>query len=523
MTDSKPAGRSHGFGRRTFLERTAALGFAAAAMPFAGARAQEPKRGGELRLGMAETGPAESLNPATMSTAVDFNVTMGQLRNALVEIDAAGNAIPELATGWEPSADAAKWTFAIRDGVDFHDGKRMTAEDVIYSINYHRDDASQSAVKPLLAGIKEIRADGKNVVFELEAGNADFPYILSDYHMQIFPAGTQAGDFIKGIGTGGYVLESFEPGVQARTVRNSNYWKEGRAHFDSIHTIGINDAIARTTALQGRSIDVMNRPDLKMLGLLAQMPGIEVADAKSKRHFTLPMRTISDPYSNNDVRLALKYLVDREDLLNRILQGHGELGNDTPINSSYRYFNPDLPQTAYDPDKALFHLRKAGLENTTFQLHASNAPFAEALDVALLVSEHAKRAGVTIEVVRASDATFWDETWKQVGWTLGQWFGRPTEDMMFTLGYQTGGDWNETYWSNARFDELLLQARSELDDERRRAMYYEMQQIMHDEGGMIAPLFTNQATAHSDALGHGEVAGNAELDGLRIAERWWFK
>ena len=93
---------------------------------------------------------------------------------------------------------------------------------------------------------------------------------------------------------------------------------------------------------------------------------------------------------------------------------------------------------------------------------------------------------------------------------------------MFTIGYAKGAAWNETAWDNARFNELLVTARAETDEAKRAAMYAEMQQLVHDDGGALVLAFNNLVGAHSAKLAHGAVGSNADLDGLRLTERWWF-
>jgi peptide/nickel transport system substrate-binding protein len=217
--------------RREFIARVSALGLAAAVSPTllaTPARAAMPKKGGRLRLGVAGGSTTDSLDPALAEDAFMQNLGW-QLRNCLVEIDSKGNPIPELAESWESTPDASKWTFKLRKGVEFHNGKTVDSEDVVFSMNHHRGKDSKSAAKGIVDPIKDIKADGKDsVVFTLEGGNADFPFILSDYHLTIFPAGT-ANIKKDGTGTGGYILVSYEPGVRSLTKRNPNYWKEGRA------------------------------------------------------------------------------------------------------------------------------------------------------------------------------------------------------------------------------------------------------------------------------------------------------
>ena len=181
--------------RREFMTRTAALGLTAAISPalFSSTAQAAPKRGGRLRVGATGGNITDSMDPATLASTMPVFINY-QLRNGLVEIDRHGNAIPELAQSWESTPDAAQWIFKLRPGVEFHNGKTLDAGDVVDTFNYHRGPESKSASKSVLSAIKDIKADGKNtVVFTLEGGNADFPYIASDYHLTIFPAGTRGG------------------------------------------------------------------------------------------------------------------------------------------------------------------------------------------------------------------------------------------------------------------------------------------------------------------------------------------
>lgn len=513
----------HEWSRRDFLTRTSALGLTlAAASTLAGreAWAQRPKKGGRLRIGLAGGSTTDSLDPATITGLMMLSMSMGQLRNCLVEVDAQSNPIPELAESWEPSADASVWRFNLRQGVAFHNGKTLEAEDVIASFNHHRGKDSKSAAKSLLESVKSIKADGKKtVVFELTEGNADFPFITSDYHLTIQPAGA---DLSQGIGTGGYILQDFEPGVRALTKRNPNYWKEGRAHFDEIEMMVIADVNARTNALQTGEIDVMNRCELKTVHLLKRSPGIQVVQTNGTKHYTIPMHTDVKPFDHNDVRLALKHAIDRQALLKTILRGYGTLGNDHPIGRSQRYYARDLPQREYDPDKAKFHLKKAGLDRLTVQLSASDAAYEGAVDSAVLYKEHASPAGINIEVVREPKDGYWENVWLKKPFCMCYWSGRPTSDWMFTTTYAADAPWNDTHFKHDKFNELLKAARAELDDGKRRQMYADMQLIVRDEGGTVIPMFASDVFAASDKLGFGEVAGNWELDGGKIAERWWW-
>ena len=521
--------RMHGAGaltRRQFLTQVSALGAAGVVLPTAlmseAARAQTPKKGGRLRMGLVDAGAGDNLDPAKTVSRVEI-VTTQQLRNPLVDLDHESSPTNSLAESWEASPDAKTWRFNLRKDTEFHNGKTMDSTDVLYSLNYHLVEGSTSAAKTLLEPVSAIRADGKHaVVFELSGGNADFPYIVSDYHLQIVPDGTTGAEFEKGIGTGAYMLVENEPGTRILCKRNPNYWNENRGHFDEVETFGINDTSARTSALRTGKIDVMNEPDVKTVHLLAKEPGLATAEVIGTQHYTLPMDTTIAPFDNNDVRLAIKYAVDRVELVDKILRGHGLVGNDQPIGPANRYHDATLEQRVYDPDRAKHHLKKAGLDKLAVKLHTAEAAFTGAVDTALLFSGHAKAAGIDIEVVRVPDDGYWNEVWMHVPWCASIWFGRPTEDMMFSTAQAEGAAWNASRWSNARFNELLVQARAELDDAKRRGMYAEMQRITRDDCGEMVPMFSSVITAHSDKLAHGPVAGNAIMDGLRLPERWWF-
>ena len=525
LNELKRALASGRIGRREFLAQTTALGVTAAlstSLAAKAVRAATPKMGGVLRMGIGAGATSDSLDPATyLDNYMQF---VGfSLRNNLTEVGNSGQLEPELAESWEASADAAIWTFKLRKGVEFHNGKTLDADDVIASINHHRGEDSKSAAKALLEPVTDIKADGKNtVVITLKAGNADFPFIISDYHMGVMPAKDGKADWKSGIGTGGYSMQSYEPGVRTSLKRNPNYWKAGRGHFDGIEALVIADVAARTNALSTGEVDAMDRADIKTVHLLKRRKGIRIEETSGTAHFSIPMRTDTPPFDDNHLRLALKYAVDRDALLKLVLRGHGVVGNDHPIGRSNRYHANDLPQRTYDPDKAKFHLKKAGVSNLTLDLSAADAAFAGAVDAAVLYKEHAAKAGIEINVIREPNDGYWSNVWMKKPWCMCYWGGRPTEDWMFSTAYSDGAPWNDTFWKHDRFNKLLVAGRSELDDAKRREIYIEMQKIVSDEGGVIVPMFNNYVFAMSDKVQHDEMAANMDLDGMKGGERWWF-
>ena len=486
-------------------------------------RAQTPSRGGVLRLGIGDFDTGETLDPQVTETKFMQNLQW-QLRNNLIEIEAGGGLKPELATSWEPNAELTVWTFKLREGVEFHNGKTMDADDVVFSINLHRGEQSTSQIKALAAVITDVKATAPDeVTITLNGPNAGFPPVLALTGMYIVPADDT--DFDKGIGTGGYTLESFEPGVKSVVKRNPNYWKADSAHFDSVEMLAILDVNARTTALQTGQIDAMNAVDPTTAGLLAAMPGVDLIQTQGKVHYCFSMITTDPLFSDTRVRMAMKLAINRQDMVDKILGGYGSIANDQPISSAYEYYDANLEQHSYDPEQAKSLLKAAGAEGLTTTLHASNTPFTGAVEAAQLFSEHAAAAGITINVSREPEDGYWSNVWGKKPFFASRWSGRANEDLMLSLAFseEALGEYNATNWDNAEFNKALVAARSEKDDARRRELYAECQSLVSNEGGMIAPVFADFLDAKSSKVATGDaISGDWDLDGCKCAERWWF-
>lgn len=507
--------------RRGLLAGAAGLTAAGLILP-RGAFAQEAKRGGTVRIGHAGGATSDTLDPATFAAGPVVTAMLAVCNN-LVEIDAKGQAVPELAESYEPDAEAKLWTFRLRSDATFSDRRKVTAQDVIASFNHHRGADTKSGAKGSLEQVVDIRADGEGVViFELSAGNADFAYLTSDYHFVIMPAKADGTlDWQSQLGTGGYVVENFEPGVRISLKRRDDYWKKDRAWFDAAVLLTINDPTARQNALMTGEVDIINSPDLSTLHLLQRRPGLQLIEVTGTAHYTMPMFCDVAPFSDANVRRALKYAVNRQEILDKVLRGHGQIANDSPIAPANRYYAADLPQHAYDPDKAKFYLKQAGMEGLKLEISAADAASVGALDMVQLYQQSAKAAGIELAVKREPDDGYWSNVWLKKPFCVSYWNGRPTEDDMFSLVYAKGAEWNESHWSNERFNALLLQARAELDDGLRREMYHEMQGLVSEDGGTVIPIFVNYIDVTNDKIAHGEVASNRFLDGWKVVERWW--
>ncbi len=521
LTGQLIAGR---ISRREFLGRASALGVAAAAATSLAGKALQaagPKQGGRLKIALGGGATSDSFDPATYYETYMQTVGYG-LRNCLAEMNNNDELVPELAESWEPSADATTWTIKLRKGVEFHNGKTFDADDAIASIQHHLGPDSKSPAKAILSPIEDMKKDGSHgIIVSLKAGNVGFPALLTDYHVPMMPLVDGKLDTLSGVGTGAFSLKAFEPGQRAELVRNPNFWKAGQGHFDEVEVLSVIDVTARTNALVTGEVHAADRMDLKTLHLLKRNKNISIKETSGSQYYAYVMMVDKPPYDNLDVRLALKYAIDREEILAKLLYGHGYLGNDNPIGKTYAN-HAELPQRTYDLDKAKFHLKKAGHSELKVTIHAADAAFAGAIDAAVLYSEQARGAGIDLTVVRSPNDGYWTNVSRVEHWTATYWNPRVTEDMMFSTAFSSDAPWNETNWDNPRFNELLKQARVELDDKKRRDLYVEMQQLCTDDNGAIIPIFANYVFAASTEVQHGRLAASWDLDGVKCLERWWF-
>jgi len=484
----------------------------------------QPKAGGTLRVGKGHGSTADSLDPATWENGYTLSIAFG-CYNFLTEVGPDGSLLPELATEWEGSEAASVWTFKLREGIQFHNGAPFVAADVVASLSHHMGDDSESAAKVIVASITKMETpDDHTIIFTLDGGNADFPFILSDYHLPIGKPGDDGKvDWFTVNGTGGYTLESFDPGVRTVFQKQGNYWKEGRAHFDTIELLAITDPTARTNALLSGQVDVIDRVDVKTASLFDAAPNIALQSIAGTQHFVFPMDTRVGPFSDNNVRNAIKHSFNRQELVDKVLSGFGSVGNDHPIGSGQRYHAADLPQTPYDPDKAKWFLGQSGLTSIDVDLSASDAAFGGAVDAALLIANSAAASGININVIREPNDGYWSNVWMVKPWCASYWGGRPVEDQMLSTAYASGAAWNDSFWENERFNTVLVEARAELDDAKRREMYFELQQILNTDGGVVVPMFANYVFAMNTTIGHEDKMGsNWDMDGERYMERWWF-
>ena len=504
--------------RRDFVRACALAGISA---PLAGslynqASAETPRPGGTLRIAVDGGSATDSVDPA-LCTNNACTIMLKQWGTMLTRLGPDSEAVGLLAESFEPADDkGAKWAFQLHRGATFSNGKDVTAADVVATIRRHSDENAKSGALGILRGIVDVAADGKHkVLFTLDGANADFPFLMSDYHLVIQPADSEPND---PIGAGPYIMEESEHGVRYLARKNPNYFGQP-GHVDEIETLVINDTTARVTALTTGQAHMISRVDPKIVGQLKRVSDVKIQIISGRGHYVFVCHADTAPFDNRHLRLALKFAIDREDMVKRILHGYGGVGNDFPINAAYPLFPADIPQRAYDPDKARHHYKKSGHSGSILLRTAENA-FTGAVDAAVLYQSHAKKAGIDMEIKREPDDGYWKTVWNVQPFCASYWTGRAVQDQMYTAAYKSDADWNDTKWRRPKFDALLLKARAEFDTRKRRALYHEMALMVRDDGGVIVPMFNDFIDATRGVGGYRPHPGGKFSDDFAPVEVW---
>ncbi|MDA5093131.1 ABC transporter substrate-binding protein [Aliiroseovarius sp. KMU-50] len=510
--------------RRDFMGRASALGVSAAtagAMVSTAALAEGPKKGGTIKLGMNGGAGTDSLDPGLVASQTP-RAALGNWGDTLVNVSPSGELDLRIAESIDSSADAKTWHFNIRQGVEFHNGKSLTAEDAMKTIERHSNEESKSGALGIVKGIESMSVSGNTLTLNLDTPNADLPYLMADYHLAIQPNGGM-DDPTAGIGSGPYQIESNEPGVRHTFTKFANYWDDSVGHADSVEILVINDATARMSALQSGQVHMVNSVDPKIAKLLDRAPNITVQNVSGRGHYVFIMHTDTAPFDNKDLRLALKYAINREEMVDKILRGYGGVGNDIPINAAYPLFDDSLEQREYDPVKAAELYKKSGHDGSPIILRVAETAFPGAVDAAQLFQQSAAAAGIPLEIKREPNDGYWSDVWNVQPFCASYWTGRPVQDQMYSTAYLSTADWNDTRFNNAEFDNLLNQAKAELDPVKRKTMYSQMAGILQDEGGVIVPMFNDFIDGVSNGIGGYVADPNAELMAGLAASRCWLK
>jgi peptide/nickel transport system substrate-binding protein len=513
-----------GASRRDLLKMLLAGGAAMAAGSMVLGRATQavaatPVSGGHFKAAGWSSSTADTLDPAKASLSTDY-VRCCSLYNRLTFLDKDAVTQMELAESIE-SKDAKTWTVKLRKGVTFHDGKELTADDVVFSLKRHLDPAVGSKVAKIAAQMTGFKAVDKSTVeITLADPNADLPTILALHHFMIVADGTT--DFSKGNGTGAFVLQTFEPGVRSVVTKNKNYWKAGKPYLDSFEFIGISDDSARVNALLSGDINLAASINPRTMKLVESQSGFKLSKTTSGNYTDLNIRLDMDPGSKADFVTGMKYLVNREQIIKSALRGLGEVGNDQPVSPANFFHNAALKPKAFDPDKAKFHFKKSGLLGQSIPVIASDAA-TSSVDMATIIQASGAEIGMKLDVQRVPSDGYWDNYWLKAPVHFGNINPRPTPDILFSLLYASNAPWNESRYKSEKFDKLLVEARGLLDQAKRKEIYDTMQVMVSDEAGTIIPAYISNVDALSSKVKGLEPNPLGGMMGYAMAEYLWLE
>jgi peptide/nickel transport system substrate-binding protein len=372
---------------------------------------------------------------------------------------------PRVAESWEPNEDGSVWTFAIRQGVTFHDGTPLTAEDVVATIEYHLGNESNalSALTGVLSAGNTQLADDSTVEFTLDAPNGNFPYLVSsdNYNLIILPK-TFTGDWESTfIGTGPWMLETYTPEVGVTYAKNPDYWDTSRTPLaDASEVKFYEDEQARVLALQGGEVDIVSNFSVAGGGALLEDPSVTLIEIRAAQHRKIHMRVDKEPFTDKRVRQAMALALDRQALVDGLFDGKADLGNDSPFAPVFPSTDPSVPQREINVEQARQLLADAGMGDG-FSVKLESWQGFEIPDLAVLVQNAAEAIGVTVELQITDDGAYYGDftyggsRWLDSPFGITDWGHRGVPNVFLSSALGSKGPWNAPHFKNPQFDALL--------------------------------------------------------------------
>jgi peptide/nickel transport system substrate-binding protein len=433
---------------------------------------------------------------------------------------------PRIAESWEPNEDGSAWTFKIRQGVTFHSGATLTANDVKTTFDKLIDpDAGSANAQSALGGVLSagnIEApDDATVVFNLDAPNGNFPTLVSsaNYNAIIIPADLDPADWGKTFeGTGPFKLEKFTPKVGASFVRNDAYWGD-KANPDKIDVKFYDEEAPMVLALQGDEVDFIEHFSVSGGKALLDDPNVQVIAIRTATHRQLHMRTDKEPFTDKRVRQAIGLSLDRNALVDGLWEGKADIGNDSPFAPLYPSTDTSVAQREQDLDQAKQLLADAGKEGVTVELNTWNG--FEIPDLAQLVKSYAEQIGVKINLKITDAATYYGDgvfgksTWLDSVMGITDYGHRPVPNVYLTAalsGNPKVGVWNSAHFKNDQYDELVRQYVAALDLDSQKSVAKQIQELLLDETPIIFPYFYNFLSAAKPSLQGAVSAATGQFD-----------
>jgi peptide/nickel transport system substrate-binding protein len=529
--------RSRKIDRREFVRRSAIAGMSIPTVGFLASacgvstedleekdkpQTAKPKQGGTLRVGQQE--PPGAVDPVTVNSQAGLTI-LGQTGEYLIWSDRELNPDPRLAESWKPNADGSVWTFKLRKGVKFHDGKVMDAEDVASSFDRLADPDNGSNALSAFTGVLSKggakAVDASTVEFQLDAPNGNFPYLTSsdNYNAIILPKDYE-GDWEKTfIGTGPWRLDRFEQGVGITLVPNRDYWAPGRrALAERQEIVFYTNEQSLILGFQGNEVDVVVQFSVSGGKALLTDETVITTELPSAAHRQVHLRNDKEPFTDKRVRQAIALLVDRRALVDGLLDTKADYGNDSPFAPIFRS-TAKVEQRQQDVAKAKELLAAAGKEDG-FSVPLSGWQGFEMPDLAQLIQQDVREAGIRINLNITDQATYFGEaTYGNSPWldsTMGitEYGHRGVPNVVLGAPLKSDGTWNGAHFKNKRYDKLVEDYVAAVDLDEQRRYSKQIQELLLDETPILFTYFyyflsgakDYVAGVETNAMGHTDVS-----------------
>jgi peptide/nickel transport system substrate-binding protein len=445
----------------------------------------KPRYGGTLRAGLTGGSTADTLDPVSAITNVDFS-RIDNLYEPLIGLTPDAQPVYVLAEEVTPNAKATEWTIRVKQGITFHNGKTLTADDVIYTF---RQILNPKTPGSAAAGLASVDAKGMT---KLDTYTARIPCstpfatlaeaLAIPGYSDIIPVGW---NLATPAGTGPFKVKSFSPGTQSTFVRYDGYWQSGLPYLDEIVITNYSDQTSQVNALLAGQVDVVN---LLSADVISEVQGegknILLSTGGGWNPFT--MRVDTGMFSDARIRQAMRLVVDRQQMLDLVFGGFGTLGNDL-FGIWAPEYDHSLPQRHQDLDQARSLLKAAGAEDLHVTLVTSDIAQGTVL-AAQVFAQQASAAGVTVSVQDVTVDEFYGTNYLKWQFAQDYWFYNFYLPQV-SLATLPTASFNETHWDNSRYNSLYAQAIATTDPSLRTELAHEMQQIEYNEGGYIIPFF----------------------------------
>ena len=449
--------------------------------------------------GVESSGNKNSMDPAQQpSSQSSLNVNASYDR--LTTEDDNWKVLPQLATSWKSNAKGTVWTFQLRKGVTFWDGKPFTSADVVYTFRRVLDPKTGSEGLSQMTFLKPggIKADGPyRVKFTTAKPVAELPLLITNKSTFIVQNGASTATLrTKGAGTGPFIPVGFKPGKQVQTFnRNPNYWQKGLPKAPCLQLYVIQEANSMLAALQTGQVDFSQQVAYEVVPALKSDSRVKLTTTGPSTSMTMPMWVDTPPFDKVEVRQAMKKVIDREQMVATALLGYGVIGDDNPIPpTSPDAWRKNVPGP--DVPGAIKLLESAGFNaSNPLKVDIYTADMIPGIvNMVQLYKQQAAKAGIQVNVITGPASEYWDNVWLKQPFQVSAWSARPA-GLALSIAYLQNAPYPESHWKVPEFDALIQKANTTVNPAARSALYKEAGKMLTEKGGEIIPMFQRVVAA----------------------------